>query len=245
MNDSWNNKVVLVTGATGKLGKVMCEGLLSAGCRVIGTYYTGMDRSLKIEYIPLNITDSHSIDLFVESLSKKSIKIDWVVHNARSSDSLSINKEGWPTPENFVKELAMAITGPTYLTEKLLTLSPLKQIIFISSIYGLVVPNFNIYSEIGDIPAIQYGVGKAAQLHLVKELAIRLSKYPTRVNALVFGGVSGKASDEFNSKYSENCPQHRMLDNEDVLNGLLMALDPRQKSVTGQVFVVDGGWTLW
>mgnify|MGYP000378796204 CR=1 FL=1 len=245
MTENWSDKTVLVTGATGRLGSVMCEGLLSMGCRVIGTYFKGKDRNLSIEYIPLDITDSNSIDLLVKNLSTKSIDIDWVVHNARSSDSLAINADGWPSPENFLNELTMAVTGPTYLTEKLLTFNSLTQIIFVSSIYGMVVPNFNIYSDIKDVPAIQYGVSKAAQLHLVKEMAIRLYKYSTRVNALVFGGVGGRASEEFYNRYSENCPQHRMLDNDDVLNGLLMALDPRQKSITGQAFVVDGGWTLW
>ena len=64
----------------------------------------------------------------------------------------------------------------------------LKEIVNISSMYGVVVPNPKLYDE-GDIGCpINYGVAKAAMNHITKELAVRLSKNNVRVIALHLEG---------------------------------------------------------
>ena len=45
----------------------------------------------------------------------------------------------------------------------------LKNFVFISSMYGVVPPNRNLYLDEYKNSAINYGVSKSAQIHLTKE----------------------------------------------------------------------------
>lgn len=245
---NWSNKTVVLTGATGKLGTVMLQTLLDQDCQVIATYRRARSATELLQHdnliwLHLDLLDDNSRESFCVALKK--YKAHWLIHNARSVESLKVDAEGWADAANMQAELGMAVTGPYDLTRRLAAYHPLEQILFINSIYGLVTPNIRLYPSQSKAPGAQYGVAKAAQLHLVKELAVRLSDKNIRVNALVLGGVQGRAPAEFVARYSELCPQQRMLQDEDVQSALLMALNPQLTSITGHHFVMDGGWTLW
>lgn len=244
----WLGKTVLLTGATGKLGGVMLQVLLERGCQVIATYHRARPelpqaQSSRLQWLRLDLLDAESRSQFCAALRGRDLH--WVIHNARSLESLKVDAQGWAEAGDVQAEMAMAVTGPYDLTHRLLADQPLEQILFINSIYGLVTPNLTLYPGAAQAPAVQYGVAKAAQLHLVKELAVRLVERNIRVNALVLGGVQGRAPADFVERYSHLCPQRRMLQDEDVKNALLMALNPQLTAVTGHHFVMDGGWTLW
>lgn len=244
----WSGKTVVLTGATGKLGAVMLQLLLERGCEVIATYHRALSakdlrQHQNLQWLQLNLLDSDSRQAFCVALRR--YRVLWLIHNARSVDSLKVDAEGWGSEMDLQAEFSMAVSGPYDLTRLLLVHHPLEQILFVSSIYGLVTPNLRLYPNVAQAPGAQYGIAKAAQLHLVKELAVRLSEKNIRVNALVLGGVQGRASPEFVTRYSQLCPQNRMLQDEDVRSALCMALNPQLSSVTGHHFVVDGGWTLW
>ena len=121
----------------------------------------------------------------------------------------------------------------------------LKKIVNISSIYGLVAPNKNLYeSDEIELP-IQYGLAKAALIQLTKDLAVRLSKNKIRVNCIAYGGVKGRKENNFESKYSKLCPIGRMLNDEDLPSPLDLLLSEKSDAINGHVLVVDGGWTIW
>ena len=66
--------------------------------------------------------------------------------------------------------------------------------------YGVVVPNRNLYKDKYKSSSIFYGISKAAQIHLTKELAVRLSQDNIRVNSVSFGGIEGRVSSNFKKK---------------------------------------------
>jgi NAD(P)-dependent dehydrogenase (short-subunit alcohol dehydrogenase family) len=244
----WSNKTLVLTGATGKLGALMLQVLLAQGSHVIASYNrarsaTELPQHKHLDWLHLDLLDAQSRETFCLALQKRNVH--WLIHNARSLESLKVDAEGWAGATDMQAELAMAVTGPYDLTRRLSADHPLEQILFINSIYGLVTPNIRLYPTQAKAPGTQYGVAKAAQLHLVKELAVRLSHKNIRVNALVLGGVQGRAPADFVARYSQLCPQQRMLQDEDVQSAVLMALNPQLTSVTGHHFVMDGGWTLW
>lgn len=245
-DQKWRSKTVLITGASGRLGCLMAKSLKEQGCMVIGTYVNRVCNDENVDHwFQLDLLSNSSIKDFCGQVSNSKIHIDIVVHNARSTQSLSVDQKGWPDCMDFTNEFEMAVTGPYKLTKDLQLENNLEQVLFINSIYGLVAVNTELNSNPAKLAPPQYGVAKAAQLHLVKEMAVRLAHQSVRVNAIAFGGVDGVASESFKSAYSKLSPQGRMLSPEDVESSVLMALDPTLKSVTGHTFVVDGGWTLW
>jgi len=81
-----DGKTVLVTGAVGQLGKVLCQGFLDAGSKIIGVDLIIDDTKIiqddKISYYPLDITIKQSVKNLFAKLYKKYNSIDVLINNA-------------------------------------------------------------------------------------------------------------------------------------------------------------------
>ena len=196
----------------------------------------------------LDYKQKNSIKDFVDSVKKLEIRISYIIHNARSLDTLKIQDNGWSLSQDMLDEYKIGVVGPYELTKCLLGTeyaTYLKSIIFISSIYGLVGPNPMLYEDINSQSPVQYGLTKSAQIHLTKELAIRLREKGIRVNCVSLGGVKGRADSLFSSRYEKLSPQGRMLEIEDVPGAIEFLINDSSSAITGHNLLVDGGWTLW
>lgn len=172
-----------------------------------------------------------------------SLNADAVIHCARSLDSLHINSDLGVSRDTWMKELNMGVMAPYEISRILRNTGKLRDIILISSIYGVVGPSPSLYDDFEASSPIQYGVIKAAQIHLAKELSIRFK--PIRVNAVSYGGFEGRSDDNFKSRYALFNPTGRMLLEQDVYGPIDMILNHPNMAFTGQNILVDGGWTAW
>jgi NAD(P)-dependent dehydrogenase (short-subunit alcohol dehydrogenase family) len=116
-----------------------------------------------------------------------------------------------------------------------------KAILNFSSIYGVRSPKSFIYDN--EEKHIGYTITKHGVIGLTKHLAAYLA--PTRVNALVPGGVLNNQDENFIAEYSKNVPLQRMM-NVSELTGIVNLLCSENSSyTTGAAIPVDGGWTAW
>ncbi len=245
-----NLGLIILTGASGIIGKVLTENLLSKGWEVLGITRT-KESALKMNnlYKDNPKFKCRAIDLCSKNCEEE-IKLNLenmkniygIIHNARDISNLQITSSGLTDEREFINEFSLAITIPYKITMKLKN-SGLKRVIFISSQYGIVAPNPNLSKDGLKSSPIQYGVAKAAQIHLVKELAVRLSKEKILVNAIALGGIEGRASKEFKQRYSEYLPIQRMLFDYEIVPAVNFLLDPKNTASTGSTIILDGGWT--
>jgi len=121
----------------------------------------------------------------------------------------------------------------------------LRSVVNVGSMYGIVPPNPSLYDDGFQSSPIQYGVAKAALHQLTKELAVRLATSGVRVNAVAFGGVEGRVSDEFKQRYANFVPSRRMLSVDEIVGPVAFLLSEDSSAVNGHVLVADGGWTVW
>lgn len=252
-------KTVIITGGTGLVGKTLTIYLLKKGYRTIISSRTSnkqkfiLENNLEefeenFEVFQLDYFSNNSIEDFIENLQKKNIHPEVIIHNARSLDTLKIEDDGQSSSENFLAEYQMGVVGPYRLNNSILDSSvgdKLENIIFISSIYGVVGPTPRLYDNFEHQSPIQYGITKAAQIHLTKELAVRFSSKGIRVNAISLGGIKGRSKQSFVDKYSKLNPQNRMLSVDDVIKPIEFLMKDDSGSITGHNLIVDGGWTIW
>ncbi|MCH2182121.1 MAG: SDR family oxidoreductase [Mariniblastus sp.] len=242
---------VIVTGASGKLGVVMTGHLVSQGWKVLAITRTEESAGrLREAHTDSGNLKCLSIDLQADSAIPSLLDhldsgqgVYGIIHNARSLSSLKISEQGIAADEDFHAELSMAVTIPYRLTCALQE-HGLQRVIFISSQYGVVSPNPGLYEDGLLSSPIQYGVSKAAQIQLSKELSVRLAPHGTLVNAIALGGVQGRVDKEFETRYSNMLPLGRMLQEQELLPAIDFLLDPRNTATTGSVLTVDGGWTV-
>lgn len=230
-------KVAVVTGASGFLGRHFVKALEQAGARVIGV-------DVKSPAEKLDITDEKAVEAWVE----KQEKIDILVNSAANQSTKFCPLEEFSLSE-WEAEMKVNLTG-TFLMSRAVGQQMAKQksgsIINISSIYGVVGPNFSIYkgTAIKGTPLV-YSVTKAGIIGMTKYLASYWGAKQVRVNAITPGGVYNQQDKKFVANYSQHVPLGRMAQPKDLLGALIYLASDASSYVTGQNLMVDGGWTAW
>lgn len=252
------NKIVIVTGATGHLGKQITKGFLECGSLVIGLSSNQQRLDLlqkdfqnsNLTLYKCNISSDQEVQSVAEKIKEKFLKCDVLVNNANfGSKALK--------PENLsTKQFAESMEGTSVSTYRvihsmldLLALSGCASIVNIASMYGMLAPDFRIYeNKETSFNPIGYGAGKAAIIQMTKYLAVYLADKKIRVNCVSpgpFPNPETVESDEFISKLESKVPMKRIGKPEEVVPPILFLASQMASYVTGHNLVVDGGWTVW
>lgn len=248
---------ILITGGSGKFGRILVNHFLMTGNRVITTCRTNDSlNELSTSFsnynnqffgIEVDLTKPYAIKAFVDELSQKGIKPDCLINNARNIDFLKIEDDGVVSRENFANEYLLDVIVPYELTMAFSSQddSQLRKVINIGSQYGSVAANPFLYDDFEKQSPVHYSVAKAALAHLTRELAVRLAIKNIQVNCVAYGGVEGRVDDEFKRRYAKLCPMGRMLGEDEIAGPVEMLLSDKCSGVSGHVLAVDGGWGIW
>lgn len=252
-------QTILITGGTGKFGKKFVAHFVDKGWRVLftSTNQTNADNLIKelesdclegnVISLIIDLTQPQSVVELVESIEATGYRINHLVNNARSLEFLGTDDSGQTSRENFMAEYLMDVVVPYELSIALFNVQPdeLRTITNIGSQYGIVAANPHLYDNPLKSSPIQYGVAKAAVMHLTKELAVRFAANDIRVNCIAYGGVAGRVDEAFKARYAELTPSRSMLDETDIVGPLEILVSDSCRAVNGQTIQADGGWTLW
>jgi NAD(P)-dependent dehydrogenase (short-subunit alcohol dehydrogenase family) len=250
------HETVLITGATGKLGRAFALGFSSLGCGVIlATRRMAAAVDLRDECLAKGARYAEFIELDLQTfdpaetvtqLRRSGVSPTVLVNNARSTSFLAVDDDQKVPRSNWYGEFTLGVVAPYELTMALAdaTDSELHSVINIASMYGVTAPNLRLYENPSRQSFVNYGVVKAALIHLTKELAVRLAPR-VRVNAISYGGVEGKVDEGFKHRYSQLCPSGRMLSDLEVFGAAKFLAFDDSSAMTGHNLVVDGGWTVW
>jgi NAD(P)-dependent dehydrogenase (short-subunit alcohol dehydrogenase family) len=251
------NRTVIITGATGKFGKVLVQKFLKKGYVVVAIgkskirlnqlkiYSSKKNQNLFL--VCIDLMKNASITKFIKVIKKLGLNPYALINNARNLDYSKLDKNGKPSTKNFLNEFKLGVVVPYELTQALVASFPgkFRKVLNLSSIYGSVAPNKKLYKNTYKKSPIQYGVTKSAVEHLTKELSVRLAKKSISVNCVAFGGVEGRENKAFMKRYSELCPSGRMLTEDEIFNPIEFLISNKTSGITGHVLMVDGGWTAW
>jgi NAD(P)-dependent dehydrogenase (short-subunit alcohol dehydrogenase family) len=252
-NLNFKDKIVLVTGASGQLGKALCRAYAENGALVISADLALNDENLdsheNIEYILLDVTNYSSVQKVFEAISVKYGQIDVLINNAGVA---SFEPFAERSEENFDWVVNVNLKG-TFNCIRALSSINMNQlnsssIVNIGSIYGQVSPDFRIYG-IGDRNSSEiYGATKAGVIQMTKYFAVNLANQNIRVNTVSPGGIYNPAnpqSEKFIENYSQRCPLGRMARVEEITGAVLFLTSDLATYITGQNLTVDGGYSSW
>ena len=253
------NKVILITGGAGYLGSAMTEGFAEYGAEV---YIASRNKEKSIEYsktvsqktnakihsIYIDVTNTDSVKKAIAQVLDIHGKIDVVVNNAyagKTGELLSGIEEDWLDSFN-------GSIHATYRVTKAVLPSMIKnkkgKIINISSMYGLVSPNPEIYGGSMQNNPPQYGAAKAAIVQFTRYLAGHFGDKGINANCIApgpFPNTETQKNQQFINALEKKNPMKRIGKPEDLKGIAVLLASDASDYINGQTISVDGGWTCW
>ncbi|WP_040845679.1 oxidoreductase [Thiorhodococcus drewsii] len=250
-----NNKVVLITGAAGRIGASAARGVVAQGGSVVlvDVNATGLDELLAD--LPTKLAMSCRADAGLPAEADRCIaeaierfgRLDAAIHSAYP------RSKGWGTafedltPEFLSEDLSGHLGGAILFSQRMIR--HFKQqghgnLIHVSSIQGITAPKFEHYVGTSMVSPIEYSAIKAGLIAVTRYLAKYCKGNNIRVNCISPGGILDNQPESFLEKYRESCNDKGMLDAEDVVGALLFLLSDHTQYLTGQNIIIDDGWSL-
>lgn len=259
MSELLKDKLVIVAGGAGLLGKEFIKAIIeNGGIGIIGDIneievekvkkeLSKKFENSKIDLVKLDITSKESINNCIDYLVHRYGKIDALVNNAYPRNKNYGRKFEDVTYEDFCENVNMHLGG-YFLASQQFALFFRKQgygnIINITSIYGIITPRFEIYEETNMTMPVEYTTIKSSIIHLTKYMTKYFKGHNIRINCISPGGIFYNQPNEFVKRYRQHCLNKGMLDGEDLKGTLVYLLSDLSKYVNGQNIIVDDGFTL-
>lgn len=254
-----DNKVIVVTGGAGLIGKEFIKAIVeNDGIAVIADINeelginakTDLSKELNssnIDFIRLDITSTDSLQECLEYLDGKYGRIDALVNNAYPRNK-NYGKHFFDVKyEDFVENIGLNLGGYFTASQQFAVYFQKQgygNIINISSIYGVVAPKFEIYDNTPMTMPVEYAAIKSGLIHLTKYMAKYFKGMNIKVNALSPGGIFDSQPEPFLEAYKKQCSNKGMLDKSDLKGTLVYLLSDMSRYVNGQNIVVDDGFSL-
>lgn len=247
-------KIALVTGGYGHLGTAITKALAQQGCLVYvaGRSKEKFDKAFPntslIKFVTIDISNKSSIEKCFENIKDAHGVLDILINNAY------FGATNHPEKMSSIEWRLGIEGGLNQCFDILISAIPLLKnsnngkIINIASMYGMVVPDLDIYNgreEFLNPP--NYGTAKAGIIHLTKYYAMYLAKYNINVNAISPGPFPSEIvqKDKEFVKRLEAKTKLKRIGKPSDLDGVVVLLSSEASNyITGQNIAVDGGWTI-
>jgi NAD(P)-dependent dehydrogenase (short-subunit alcohol dehydrogenase family) len=240
------NKIIIVTGGNGLIGKSIINELRNEGALVINADINLVDDILNNNFF-CDVTDEVSVQSLINKIYTKFGKIDGFVNNAypRTSDWSDIFED--VKYESWKKNIDLQLNSIFISTKEVLKIMKIQgfgSIINVSSIYGIIAPDFTIYEGTNMTMPAAYSAIKGGVISYTRYLASYFGRYGLRINSVSPGGIFNNQNRDFVNNYIKKVPLNRMGNPSDISPAIAFLLSDKASYITGQNLVIDGGFSV-
>jgi NAD(P)-dependent dehydrogenase (short-subunit alcohol dehydrogenase family) len=248
---SLKDKIILVTGGSGKYGKCIVEGLAEEDGTVVIASRNKIvieqaakefrDKGLDVYAHEVDQADHHSVIALKEWISDSFGRLDVFVNNA-----VSRPMKGYDAPiEDFAKSMETNATGMMDILREMSSLiekSGGGSIVNIASMMGMFGPDLSNYegTDMGN-PAPDYFFHNAGLINLTRYLARIFAGKNIRVNCISPGGLFNHQPERFLENYCKKVPLGRMANQDDIKGIVVLLASQAGEYINGENILMDGG----
>lgn len=249
----------MITGAAGHIGAAIAEALAEAGAALAladrrqDALEARAERihAANVSTFEVDLANEASVRALPDRVAERCGGLDILVNCAAFVGTTEL--AGWAVP--FERQQSAAwraayevnVTAAFELVQQAwpyLKRSGKGSVINVSSLYGIVGPDWRLYEGTAMANPAGYAASKGALAQLTNWLATTLAP-DIRVNTMSPGGVWRDQPAAFVERYERRTPLARMATEEDFKGVALFLASDMSSYVTGQNIVVDGGWCAW
>ena len=233
---------VLVTGAAGGIGGAICAALIEDGAHVIASDRTDLVARLGVPSVVMDVVEPGSVEEGVRAAIAVHGGLDALVHVPAVTGMvpfLEIDANEWR------RVLTVNLDGP-FLVGRAVAAHLVEQ--------GSGGSLTFVTSQLARRPLAgkaHYVASKAGLEALVRAMALELSEFGIRVNALAPGVTATRMaldrlelSDEAMDWTLGHIPLGRLADPEEMAPAALLLVGTGARYITGTTITVDGGYLL-
>jgi 2-hydroxycyclohexanecarboxyl-CoA dehydrogenase len=241
-------RTIIVTGGASGIGKATALLLAGEGARVFigdvdeaggrASVAEGAVGRLDIEYLPLDLTDTVSIEVFAAAVHQRVERVDGLVNGA-----------GWDEiqpfldnpPEMWDRLIAINLMGAVRLTRGVLP--PM-----VAAREGKIVNISSDAGRVGSTGETVYAAAKGGLIAFTKSLARELARYQVNVNCVCPGPTDTplfqRQPERMREALTRAIPFRRIAQPIEIAHAVQFFLSRRSDYITGQVLSVSGGLTM-
>ncbi len=239
----FTDKIVLITGASRGIGRSTALQIGSEGATVVVNYKSNKKEADEVVQI---IGKEHAVSLqadvskeseviaLVSGTIKKYGRIDVLINNAGE-----IGERGWKTDVDAWHHTIDANLTSAWMMirESAKYMKSGSAIVNLTSVYGF----------LGAAPVLAYTIAKGGLITLTKAFAKELAP-DIRVNAVAPSNVNTdmtkSAGAELIAYFAEQTPLKRIAEAEELAKSIAFLASDDASYITGEMLVVDGGYSL-
>ncbi len=245
-----DNRVALITGATGGIGSAIATEFYNSGATVVITSRSSekieqtLNKLWDIDHfsaparfygITADLSESGAEDYIIEQTIKQFYKLDILVNNAAITDGNTIIR----SDENFIQNMMQI----NYQKPYLLARNALKYMRH--NLYGRIINITSLTGQCGEAGMSAYAASKAALHSLSQSIATEYGKYNITANSIAPGFVQTDAIKKVRPEYRQNMeqaiPNHRFANPNEIADLATFLASERASYINGQQIAINGG----
>ncbi len=241
----FKGKTVLLTGATGGIGREIAKRLHALGAtlaltdmniEVLKAFQAELGENVFV--YSANITDDEDLKELVKQAETDMGKIDILVNNAGiTKDGLSMRM----TDEQWQKVLDINLTAAFRLSRAVVAGMMKRR-------YGRIINMASVVGVMGNAGQANYGASKGGLIAMSKCMAQELAGRGITINCVAPGFIKTPMTDVLpesaKQALSQKIPMGRLGLPEDIANAVVFLASDEASYITGQTLNVNGGMAM-
>ena len=240
----FENKVVLITGASGGMGWAIAKKFAEAGAKVALNDIAQAEESLKTitqelggRYFLADVSKFEEVEKMVQDIQKEFGRLDILVNNAGITQDRTLAKM---TKEEWQRVIDIDLTGVFNCSKAALPLIIANQ--------GKIVNISSLVGQRGNFGQVNYAAAKAGIIGFTKALTKEVGRFGVTVNAVAPGFIETRLTENLPSELKETIkkftPLGRFGKPEEVASLVVFLASEEANFITGAVINIDGGLPL-